>query len=394
MTESLARKIWLAASNRGLSSAINMATTILIVRLFGPQDYASYTVDIAIIGMLLLTLELLPSNHAVFHVQDHVDDIRQVAAFALLMVVVLPLLVLLLWKAGLFHGYSHWAMLYAASMSLSRYLDIRLQSTGRLAAFLLMDLQAAALRLAILGLLVITGVGKPLDQLWAALALGGLAAQLLWLARHRLEWQWFSPLAILPSLRTLLAQKRHYVPYYFGSALKRVRDNMVPILATALLLDKTALGNFFLAYRGVIFANGQVRVLEGLINHRASLAQTGQMGRRAYGFLLLLSLAAASIASVLLVILSGQADLPLLQIGLLSLSAPLVVLTIIERAKAYSKFEAGRINASMIGYICTALVGALSCHLAGMNSGIALACLLVLAEMVGYAALRYWKGGQ
>jgi hypothetical protein len=391
MTQSLARKLWLAAGNRGLSSAVSMVTTIFIVRAFGPEAYALYTVDLAIIGLLLLVLELLPSNHAVFHVQDHVEDIRQVAAFALVMAVIVPLLVLMLFWAGLFHGYSHWALLYASSMSLSRYLDIRLQSTGRLVAFLQLDLHAAALRLAILALLVIAGVGAPMDQLWAALAIGGLAAQLLWLAQHSAEWTWFKLNGLVPALRALLAQKRQFIPYYLGSGLKRVRDNMVPVLATALLPDKASLGYFFLAYRGVIFANGQVRVLEGLVNHRATLAQTKRMGSRAISLLLLLSFATATFASVLLVLLSGQPDPPLTQIGLLSLTAPVSALMIFGRAKAYTRFAAGRVNASMATYIVVTLMGGGLLAWSGYSNGITLCLLLVAAEVASCAVLNLQK---
>jgi hypothetical protein len=380
----------MALGNRGLSSAISMITTVFIVRFFGPETYAVYTVDLAIIGLMLVVLELLPSNHAVFHVQDHENDIRQVAAFALVMAILLPLLVLLLWWANLFHGYSHWAMLYVSSMSLSRYFDIRLQSTGRLVAFLQLDLQAAALRLAILALLVAGELGQPMDQLWAALAVGGLATQLMWLARHGNEWQWFSLQGLLPALSALLTQRKHFMPYYLGAALKRVRDNMVPVLATALLLDKASLGYFFLAYRGVIFANGQVRVLEGLVNHRAMLLQSSQMGWRALGLLVLLSYAVAAAASVLLVLLSGQSDLPMAQIGLLCLTAPIAALMIVGRAKAYSRFAAGRVNASMAAYILVALAGGGLLVYSGFGSGLALCALLIIAEVAGCATL-YWR---
>src|SRR5690606_28574709 len=52
------------------SAGLNLLTTIFVVRWFGAATYSHFIVDLAMIGLLLIVLEVVPSNYSVFRIQD------------------------------------------------------------------------------------------------------------------------------------------------------------------------------------------------------------------------------------------------------------------------------------------------------------------------------------
>jgi hypothetical protein len=98
-------------------------------------------------------------------------------------------------------------------------------------------------------------------------------AQLIWFIARPDEFRTFRSVVNRSVWTPLIQNRALYRHYYLGIAIKRLRDNLVPILASNFFTSREALGAFFLAYRGLQFTLGQVRIIENLLNHRHTLAR-------------------------------------------------------------------------------------------------------------------------
>lgn len=338
------------------TAAFNLLTTVLLVRWFGAGVYADYLVDLAYLSLIAIVLEIVPSNFSVFRVQDDPERIRSLAALAIVTAFLLAGISLISgYIFDLFHANSVWITLYAGTLALKRYLDIRLQATGRLREYFGIELLGAVIRVVLLGVFLWYEV-QPVHAVWASLACATLLAQFFWFVRNRDERQIFTAVVDRSAWILLVEERKLYVPYYLGIALKRIRDNLVPILASSFFISRETLGAFFLAYRGLQFTLGQVRVIEGLLNHRHTLASVIGLPFFHRALVAILSQVVCIIASIGLMIASGVENFQILTIVILSFAAWFYVFSILERAKAYSNFDALRVNSAMVSY-CGAAIG-------------------------------------
>jgi hypothetical protein len=379
-----------AALNTGLAVA-NFCTVLLIVRWFGAATYTSYIIDLATLGLLLIVLEVVPSNYALFRVQDEPEWLRCVAAQLLATVFVVPVAIAAVgFFLQLFDHYSPWMSLYAATLAGRRFLDIRLQSAGRLKEFLSIEASSAVVRL------VLLGYGFVLDLpgdtvVWSSIAISGVFCQTAWFFRNPGELTIFRSGFDTHTWVRLRDAGPAYVPYYFGIALKRVRDNVIPLLAGYLFTAKEAMAMFFLAYRGTVFAVGQIRIIESLLNHRMSLFYADRLSSGRKALIAVFAQLMCIVTSCFLLLFSGVADKPWGITLLLSFLIWPIVFGILERAKAYSSFAPARVNFAMAAYISTAFAGSVLLK-SGASYGLAsFACVLICAEIAGYVTIHRFR---
>jgi len=333
------------------TAAFNLLTTILLVRWFGAGVYADFMVDLAYLSLIAILLELVPSNYSIFRVQDDPSMIRGLAALAVVTAFILASVALVSgYFFNLFHANSVWIAPYSGLLAVKRYLDTRLQSTGRLREYFGIDLLGAIIRVLLMAAFFWWAV-KPVDAVWASLTCATLLAQLTWFCKNSVERQIFMTSVVDPSVWIpLFKERRAYVPYYMGIAFKRVRDNLVPILASYFFINREALGAFFLAFRGLVFTVGQIRVIEGLLNHRQTLKSVVDLPLIHRAIVAVLGQVICIAASIVLIFASDVEYFDMLTVVILSFALWFYVFSMLERAKAYSGYDTFSINISMVSY--------------------------------------------
>ncbi len=343
------------AAVNAATAAFNLLGTVLMVRWFGASVYADYLVDLAYLSLVLIVLELVPSNHSLFRVQDDPTRIRGLAALAVASAFVLAGAAGIAgYGFGLFHANSIWIIPYASLMAVKRYLDIRLQSSGRLREYFGIELRSAVIRLLFMGLFLWWLV-NPVDAVWASLACATFLTQMIWFAGKPDERSLFNTITQRSAWKPLLDERQAYTPYYLGIALKRVRDNMVPILAGGFFLTKDSLAAFFLAFRGLAFTIGQMRIIEGLLNHRNTLAAVKKITVGRQLLIGLIGQAICLIASVVLIYASGVKYIDFYSVFVLSFSVSIAGFSMLKRAQQYSEYSPSVVNFSMAMYCLSAL---------------------------------------
>ncbi|MDR9778033.1 hypothetical protein RJJ65_36475, partial [Rhizobium hidalgonense] len=162
------------------------------------------------------------------------------------------------------------------------------------------------------------------------------------------------------------------------------RDNVVPLIAQYFFSTASALAAFFLAYRGVTFAVSQIRIIESLLNHRQTLNQIISL-KTAQKFLI-------AFAAQILCLISAFTLQFLADVGefnytvniILSFIIWPIVFNILERAKAYSKYQVKRVNLSMMGYLLVIFPFSFVFNVLGYTSIFVFVLLLVLSEYVSF----------
>jgi hypothetical protein len=388
MNKVLGRTFFGSALRSAASSGLNLLTTIMVVRWFGAGVYANYIVDLAMISLMLIVLEVVPSNYSVFRIQDDLLWQRSIGAQ---IVVTVLLAAIVVFAAGhwtwLFKDNSLWMVVYAATLATKRYLDIRLQSSGRLSEFMGIELYTSALRLAFLASCFYLGV-RDNEAVWASLGIAAVISQSLWWCQNPAELRTFSGVVDRKAWRALAESFPDYLPYYSGIALKRLKDNFVPLVAERLFTSRELLAAFLLAYRGVIFAVGQVRILEAMMNYRGVLAAAEKMSRLHRYLLATAAQALCLAASAGLLLSSGLDDLSWLSTLALSFMVWPIVFMVLERAKAYSAFQASRVNWSVVAYLCVAVAGALAVRFSDAATVTSFSLVLVVAEVAAFILIK------
>lgn len=377
------KRLFLGASIPSVaSSALNLVATTLTVRWFGAEVYADYIVDLAIVSVLMVLLEIVPSNYSVFKLQDDFSWRECVAAqIVASMLFAASLIVIVGESSPLFHRYSAWMSVYAVALAAKRYLDIRLQAAGRLSEFMLVELVNSMTRVLLLTGFSAIGV-EASASVWGSLAIALVFSQCVWWSRNKSELQVlmfaFDPAA----WGRIVSHFRNYIPYYYGILLKRLKDNCIPVAAESVFVSKHALAAFFLAYRGVIFSAGQIRIFEALLNHRATLAKVAALSRGRKAVIALLSQCVCVGVSAVLLIASHVDYIPWIQLFVISFTIWPIAYQVVERSRAYSNFRAGVVNAGMLAYLVVAAAGSGLLLVLGDATGTAFSLVLIAGECV------------
>lgn len=351
MASSLKKLFYKSSLHSGVASALNVLATVVIARWFGSEIFTDFTVDLAIIGLFLLLLELIPSNFAVFKVQDDPEWLHGVSAVQFTSAIVVVALLVLMAGLGLvFNQFSPWMLVFVVASAGKRFLDIRLQSSGRLPEYFRNEVVTATVRLGIIASAFLSG-NISIDVVWGALSAAMIIAQTEWWFKNSSDWKYLHSLANKKVWISVWESRRSMYPYYATTSLKRVKDSSVPILAGIVFSSKEMLASFFLAYKGLVFVVGQVRILEAIVNHRKNLELVSALSLwqkiRIASFSQLVCLC---VTAFLLYLSNIKAEY-LISSLMLSVVVWPVVFYVFERAKAYSLYMADAVNVSLAAYL-------------------------------------------
>ena len=373
MSKVLLVKLW-GASTRSITVAVlNLLITVIVVRWF---------------GVISIILEFVPSNYSLFKIQDDSSWLGVIVVQTIISIVLGGLITLgIFYYTDFFKDFTLWILFYVMSLGVKRYLDIRLQSSGRLNEYLGIEVIAALVRLLLMlicSYLMLEGN----IAIWLSLTVGIIIAQVVWFIRNNNELNHFAMVLKARHWVNLFSNFDKYQSYYIGIILKRIRDNTVPLIAQYFFSTASALAAFFLAYRGVNFAVSQIRIIESLLNHRQTLNQIMSLKTK-HKFLI-------AFAAQILCLISAFALQFLADVGefnyivnlILSFIIWPIVFNILDRAKAYSKYQVKRVNYSMVGYLLVIFPFSFILSILGYTSILVFVLLLVLSEYVSFEIMR------
>lgn len=380
--------LFLKSSSRSvLFSGINFASTILLVRWFGESAYVSYTIDLSVISLLLIVLEAIPSNYSLFRIQDSQDWKECVALQTCITVLVACLLVSFLGLLSVTRSFSYWMAVYAAVFVVKRYMDIILQAQGKLYEYFNLEIIASCVKLALMTVFFWQKVDSSIS-IWSSIAVSYLLVQGYWVLKHREEANVFVCCFNRKTVKKILEATPLYKPYYIGIVLKRIKDNLVPLAAERVLVTHESLAAFFLAYRGIVFSVGQMRIIEALLNHRDTLLKVDGLSAHKQRIVVLIAQAMCIFASWVLLYASGASVYPWREIFVLSLMVWPLSYLMLERSRAYSAFKAGNVSWSISAYIIAVLLGCACIFFFSPANGVLFCIALLVAEFASLAVLR------
>src|SRR5690606_28345224 len=231
MSKVLLVKLW-GASTRSITVAVlNLLITVIVVRWFGAENYANYMVDLAIIGIISIVLEFVPSNYSLFKIQDDSSWLGVIVVQTIISIVFGSLITLgIFYYTDFFKDFTLWMLFYVMSLGVKRYLDIHLQSSGRLNEYLEIEVIAALVRL-LLMLMCLYFMIEGNIAIWLSLTVGIITAQVIWFIKNNNELNHFAMVFKARHWIKLFSNFDKYQPYYVGIILKRIRDNAVPLVA-------------------------------------------------------------------------------------------------------------------------------------------------------------------
>ncbi len=375
------------------AAGLGLLATLMIVWFAGASAFAHYAIDLAKLSLAVLVLELVPSPYAIIRSQQDSVLKQDLATFSIVGGVFSLTVVAGLGIAGLFAKYSHWMLLYAAYLAMQRYFDVKLQAEGRLREYFQLTSLAVAFRVVLLGAaFVFFPADSSSDVIWASLSVGSVGSLVLWVSLRQGEIAPFLRSDHWSSARRLVEMRRSYFPYYLNVALKRVRDSAMPILCGALVPDTTEVARYLLAYRGLDFVSGQLRVAEALLANFAARHEIKPTRARQFLLLAIAGQIAAFAASMLL---GGQTGFDK-ELVLLSFLASLFiypyVVELVRRSDAYAELQPLRVTISLGAFVVA--IAAVMTTLTQL--GLLTAPNLILAPLVGQsvAALTYFVFAQ
>jgi hypothetical protein len=378
------KKLLKGSASSALGSALSLGTTILITRQFGAEVYTNYTIDLAILAILLIVLEIVPSNYSVYRVQEDEIWLSAVAAQVVLTALVAGALTILIsFQGSVFRAYSNWVCAYACLTVLKRYADIKMQASGRMNEFFLLENVATFLRLALLSGCIFIGIGA-VSAIWLSMSLATAISLFVFLYVYRADLKSIDNKFTAGSIAVLMGERGNYPKYYVGILLKRIKDNAMPFVAEQVIRSTESLAAFFLAFRGLVLASSQIRVVDSFLTNRENLSTLLRAGNSNMYVLGFAAQVICICGSALVLIASGIGSIDWQMILALSLIAHPLAWSSRARAIAYSKYLVNSINRALFGWIFTLLLVCLAFHILAIQGAIALTMSLLTAECVGY----------
>lgn len=386
------KKLFFKASFRSIiAAALNFFITIMIIRLLGSESYNNYIIDLAVISLISIIYELIPSNFSLFKVQDDLTWKDVVASQIIISAFIGIALTYLIGNYfSAFNIFTMWFILYIVVLGVKKYQDITLQSTGRVDEFFKLESYIAALRL----LLVITlyNIGfSSVNVIWASLVISMIIVQVVWFIGNKDEIKSFLSISKKNTHQRMLINKLHYYPYYIGIVLKKLKDNSIPIVANYFFKSPEILAAFFLTYRGIAFSISQVRIIESMMINRSYIDKINKI---TFKYKLVISAVIQTISlsvAIVLQLFSGLESIDFELNLLLSLIVYPIIFSMFGRANALSKFDPKTVNTANFSYLIVLMLSvgaALLLH----NDGVVLFIfILILSELAILSAFLLRK---
>ena len=255
-------------SLNALSAGLSLLVSVIIIRFFGGSLYVDFIYDLALISIISICFEMIPSNFLIFKIQDDKRWLRILKVQLYLSIILLIFILYLFNFLSIFREFSGYFYLLVIALAYKKYLDIKLQAEGRVVEFYRIDCFAAIFKILFILTLLANNIFFQ-DLVWAAYTIGLSISLLIWNLTDRSEEHIKKDFSIYKLLRD---EKNNIFQYYPGIVLKKIRDNIV-YLITPLVVVETIQAFFMLIYRNFNSVIGQTRVIEAIVNYRNYLKE-------------------------------------------------------------------------------------------------------------------------
>lgn len=369
-----------------ISAAAGVSGTIFISWHYGLDAFAEYTISLAKISIALICLELIPASYSAFKQQDDICFSKSIPGFYLLSTVFVVALSFAFIQSGWIKDGSMLMVIYALLMVFQRYLDGFSQAHGLVGCYLFSIFISNFVRLLFLvAQAFLIGAGE-CEQLWTALLAGTLFGQVYLFCKLPGSFC----LLLSPKLSGfsyLYSLRNDYKEYYLNSFLKRVKDTSTPLFCDYFVNNKSEAGAFFLCFKAVDFACGQIRLIEAFLTNKRTRARVLQNRK---SVIIVSAILAQGLVVFITTAFVGLGDVGINGLLLGSLASFYVypyMYEIFGRSDSYANFEPKRVTRSLLAYL-------FGVALVLMGFGyfeIADAVILVVSILMGqiFAALSY-----
>lgn len=335
-----------------LASGAGLLASLYIVWIFGTAEFAVYTISLAKLSIILLGLELVPSQFSIFKMQHDPEFAKSISVFYFAFAILASALTAIAIGRGLIVSNSWLIVVYAFVAVTQRYIEIKTQSSGMVPAFGRMPAISNVMRMTLLMILGLTVAPRhPADAIWGSLCIGSAAGQ-LFILRNFPEVQ-ASLLAKGPfsSASHLFAVRSEYYPYIINSVLKRAKDTFIPLVVDAAVPNRSVAGQVLVFFRASDAVCTQLRVLEMFLVNKNLRQSLKKSSRELFFLLSTIGLVATFALSLLFQYREGIDAKSLLYSFMIGTVSFPYVLEIIWRNEAYAAFAPKRVTVSLLAFL-------------------------------------------
>lgn len=386
------KKIFKVMSSGAVSALASYLATLLVLRYAGLTVYAEYIVDLAILAVIVVVIEIVPSYYIVYKVQEDKSYYKPYATFIWFSIPVIAGITLLLgYMSPVFKNFSPWILLYAIGVNIKRYFDVRYQATGQVHRLYTQESVVNIFRVLLI-LLYVFVVGKQvdIDVVWATIGLSQLLVYAYYLTRDDIRGDFFTlRTANLSSL--FPSERKDLGKYYLTTLAKKLRDNILPLSTGYAIHDKEALGIFFFIYRSYAAVAGLLRVLESFLVNRIHL-ESLKKHSFVHLFILALFCAFSFLCLIFISVNIFAIKINWISAALMSLCFIPYTYTIVLRADAYSKYETNSILNNFIVYASVIFGGVWFVSTLNIDYSIGVVLVVIAAEITSLFVMRKKNG--
>lgn len=271
------KKILKLSAINTLSAGLNFLSTIIIVKSFGLAILGEFTVFNAFVSLLLLAYIVLPVNYSVFKLQDG-EDYLQYFNFNYLSISLL--LIPFVFVIDFFDFFTvNGVLLYffILFLGLQNYFDTFFQAKNQLKTYFLSLFVISFIRFCVLVYLYLSNYNEFTLNLLIEIYLVSQALVLSVLVYLQRRYIFNSPLIHIEHYIKYLNNNFSLLrSYYFGTVIKRLKDNSLVLLFSVIVSSET-IGLYALFVKVGSVVLGQVRVFEAFLMNRSNLEKMNSL---------------------------------------------------------------------------------------------------------------------
>jgi hypothetical protein len=370
------------------SSGFGFLAVTYIVWMFGTDDFAIFTIAAAKLSIILLGLEIVPSQFSIFKMQGDEAFSHSLANFYLTFGLLAAVGAAACETGGIIISKSWLILPYAFVSVTQRYIELKTQSSGFVEAFGWMPAMSGLLRLiflAILGLPVLHL--DPADAIWGSLCIGAALGQVYVLLRFSDLGEDLMKMGPAGSARQLVAVRSQYYPYILNSVLKRLKDTFLPIFCDLVIPSKAEIGRLLVFTRANEAVMLQTRMLEAFMVNR-TVRENLHAARRRIFFMIAPTAQLAVVACALFLMYRAGITTEVVLLALLtSFFVYPYLLEMLWRNEALATFRPHQVTISLLAFLAGLTLPPLIAYSLGSLSISVMLGSYVLAQTI--AAITY-----
>ena len=378
-----------------LSSGFGLLSVLYIVWIFGTAEFAIFTIALAKLSIILLGLEIVPSQYSLFKMQVDADFSKSMSSFYLAFGILASVVTAIMIATGIIASNS-WLIVPYAFLSVTQlYLEVKTQSSGLVGAFGRMPAISNLVRILALVALGLPVAGhQPADVIWGSLCIGSALGQVYVLLRFPELGRDLIKAGPVDSVRRLVSVRSQFSPYIVNSVLKRLRDSFLPLFCDLVSPSKAEIGRLLVYTRAVEAVCGQVRLLETFMVNRAVRENLRHARRRIFWSIGPVGHAAVAVIALVLMYREGVDATDAALAFMAGLFVYPYILELFWRNDALASFTPRQVTISLLAFLGGLTIPPLVAFALGYLSFPIIIGSYVLGQILAAATYRLFPQGR